>query len=212
MMLSSVMALSDPGKTVCMANGFLLWSMRNFNGQNFGICGKTIQSLRRNVILNLSDWMGGILTIEERRSENKLIISDGRGHTNNYFLFGGRDESSYMLIQGITLAGVLMDEVALMPRSFVEQAIARCSVAGSTMWFNCNPDGPEHWFYKEWVLKAKERNALHLHFTMADNAALAPEVRARYERLYSGVFYRRYVLGEWCLAEGLIMNSTVISL
>lgn len=192
------------GKTVCMANGFLLWSMRNFNGQNFGICGKTIQSLRRNVILNLSDWMGGILTIEERRSENKLIISDGRGHTNNYFLFGGRDESSYMLIQGITLAGVLMDEVALMPRSFVEQAIARCSVAGSTMWFNCNPDGPEHWFYKEWVLKAKERNALHLHFTMADNAALAPEVRARYERLYSGVFYRRYVLGEWCLAEGLI--------
>lgn len=192
------------GKTVCMANGFLLWSMKNFNGQNFGICGKTIQSLRRNVILNLSDWMGGILTIEEHRSENKLIVSDGRGHTNSYFLFGGRDESSYMLIQGITLAGVLMDEVALMPRSFVEQAIARCSVAGSTMWFNCNPDGPEHWFYKEWVLKAKERNALHLHFTMADNAALAPAVRARYERLYSGVFYRRYVLGEWCLAEGLI--------
>lgn len=192
------------GKTVCMANGFLLWSMKNFNDQSFGICGKTIQSLRRNVILNLSDWMGGILKIEEHRSENKLVISDGRGRTNSYFLFGGRDESSYMLIQGITLAGVLMDEVALMPRSFVEQAIARCSVAGSTMWFNCNPDGPEHWFYKEWVLKAKERNALHLHFTMSDNAALAPEVRARYERLYSGVFYRRYVLGEWCLAEGLI--------
>lgn len=192
------------GKTVCMADGFLLWSMRTFNGQNFAICGKTVESLRRNVILSLPDWVGGVLDIQERRSENKLIVSDGEGHENTYFLFGGRDESSYMLIQGITLAGVLLDEVALMPRSFVEQAIARCSVAGSKIWFNCNPGGPEHWFYKEWVLKAKERNALHLHFTMADNLALAPEIRARYERLYSGVFYRRYVLGEWCLAEGLV--------
>ena len=192
------------GKTVCMADGFLLWSMRTFNGQNFAICGKTVESLRRNVILNLPDWVGGVLDIQERRSENKLIVSDGEGHENTYFLFGGRDESSYMLIQGITLAGVLLDEVALMPRSFVEQAIARCSVAGSKIWFNCNPGGPEHWFYKEWVLKAKERNALHLHFTMADNLALAPEIRTRYERLYSGVFYRRYVLGEWCLAEGLV--------
>lgn len=192
------------GKTVCMADGFLLWSMSNFNGQNFAICGKTIESLRRNVILNLRDWMGGILNITERRAENKLIVSDGNGRSNTYFLFGGRDESSYMLIQGITLAGVLLDEVALMPRSFVDQALARCSVSGSKFWFNCNPEGPEHWFYKEWVQKSKERNALHLHFTMADNLALAPDIRARYERMYSGVFYRRYILGEWCLAEGLI--------
>lgn len=192
------------GKTICMADGFLLWSMANFNGQNFAICGKTIESLRRNVVLNLRDWIGGILNITERRAENKLIVTDGHGKSNTYFLFGGRDESSYMLIQGITLAGVLLDEVALMPRSFVEQALARCSISGSKFWFNCNPEGPEHWFYKEWVQKAGERNALHLHFTMADNPALAPEIRARYERTYSGVFYRRYILGEWCVAEGLI--------
>lgn len=192
------------GKTVCMADGFLLWSMGRFNGQNFAICGKTIESLRRNVILNLREWMGGILDITERRAENKLIVSDGHGRSNTYFLFGGRDESSYMLIQGITLAGVLLDEVALMPRSFVDQALARCSVPGSKFWFNCNPEGPEHWFYKEWVQKAKERNALHLHFTMADNQSLAQEIRNRYERMYSGVFYRRYILGEWCVAEGLI--------
>jgi len=91
-----------------------------------------------------------------------------------------------------------------MPRSFVEQAMARCSVPGSKFWFNCNPDGPQHWFYLEWVLKAKERNALHLHFTMADNLALAPEIRKRYESMYSGVFYRRYIQGEWCKAEGLV--------
>ena len=191
------------GKTVCMVAGFFLWSMAAFDGQNFGICGKTIESLRRNVVLNLHDWLGGIITIREKRNENKLIVTDGK-RTNTYFLFGGRDESSYALVQGITLAGALLDEVALMPRSFVDQVCARCSVAGSKLWFNCNPAGPEHWFYKNWILKAQEMNALRIHFTMADNLSLAQSIRDRYERLYSGVFYRRYILGEWCVAEGLV--------
>ncbi len=194
------------GKTVWMAVGFLLWAMSTFDGCTFGICGKTIESLRRNVVMNLPNWLGGTgLTITEKRSENKLIVTVG-GRTNTFFLFGGRDESSYTLIQGITLAGIFLDEAALMPRSFVEQACARCSVAGSKMWFNCNPAGPEHWFYKEWVLRAKELKILHLHFTMADNLSLAPEIRQRYEKLYTGVFYRRYILGEWCMAEGLVYN------
>lgn len=192
------------GKTVCMADGFLLWSMARFDRQTFGICGKTIASLRRNIVMNLQNWLNGTgLQIEEKRSENKLIVTYGE-RSNTYFLFGGQDESSYMLIQGITLAGVLLDEVALMPRSFVEQACARCSVPGSKLWFNCNPEGPQHWFYKEWILKCKEKNALHIHFTMADNLALDPQIRRRYETLYSGVFYRRYILGEWCVAEGLV--------
>lgn len=194
------------GKTISMAVGFLLWSMNRFDGQVFGICGKTIESLRRNVIIHLPLWMEGILTIAERRSENKIIISDGK-HSNTYFLFGGRDESSYSLIQGITLAGILLDEVALMPRSFVEQAIARCSVSGSKFWFNCNPAGPDHWFYKEWVCKPAYRNALHLRFTMADNFSLDQEVRDRYERMYDGVFYKRYIKGEWVAAEGTIYHQ-----
>lgn len=194
------------GKTVSMTVGFFLWSMTKFDGQKFAICGKTIESLRRNVILNLRDWIPEDIQITERRAENKLIATDGCGHENTYFLFGGRDESSYALVQGITLAGALLDEVALMPRSFVEQVCARCSVAGSKLWFNCNPDGPEHWFYKNWVLKIKEMNALHIHFTMNDNLSLADEIRARYERMYEGVFYRRYILGLWVLAEGLVYD------
>ena len=191
------------GKTVCMVDGFFLWAMASFDGHSFGICGKTVESLRRNVVMNLQNWLGGVLQIREKRNENKLVVTY-RGKTNSFFLFGGRDESSYMLVQGITLAGALLDEVALMPRSFVEQVCARCSVAGSKLWFNCNPAGPEHWFYKEWVCKAKERNALHLHFTMADNLSLDPKIRERYERMYSGVFSRRYILGQWCMAEGLV--------
>ena len=194
------------GKTVSMTVGFFLWSMATFDGQKFAICGKTIESLRRNVILNLRDWIPSDLQITERRAENKIIVSDGCGHENTYFMFGGRDESSYTLVQGITLAGALLDEVALMPRSFVEQVCARCSVAGSKLWFNCNPDGPEHWFYKNWVLKCKEMNALHIHFTMGDNLSLADEIRTRYERMYEGVFYQRYILGLWVLAEGLVYN------
>ncbi len=172
---------------------------------NFAICGRTIESLRRNVITQMPTWLEGMYEVIEKRAENKLIISIG-DKTNTYYLFGGRDESSYTLIQGITLAGVLFDEVALMPRSFVEQAMARCSIAGSKFWFNCNPESPGHWFYKEWICKQKEKNVLYLHFTMDDNLSLSPAIKARYEGLYSGVFYERYIRGLWVVAEGLIYS------
>lgn len=191
------------GKTVAMTVGFTMWAMTRFEGQNFAICGKTIESLRRNVTNNLPVWLAGVFKFKEHRSENKITVS-AAGRVNTFYLFGGKDESSASLIQGITLAGILLDEVALMPRSFVEQACARCSVAGSTLWFNCNPEGPSHWFYLNWVLEAGKRNMLHLHFTMDDNLSLSPAVKARYESLYSGVFYDRFIRGLWVVAEGLI--------
>jgi len=194
------------GKTLSMGLGFFLWAMASFDGMRFGLCGKTVQSLRRNVLAELTPKLISLgMEITERRSENRLCVRFG-GHRNDFYCFGGRDESSAALIQGITFAGILLDEVVLMPRSFVEQACARCSVPGSRLWFNCNPEGPGHWFYKEWVLGAEERNCLHLHFTMDDNPSLSPRIRRRYERLYSGVFYRRFVLGEWVAAEGRVYD------
>ncbi len=193
------------GKTVSTVGGFFLWSMASFDKQVFALCGKSVSSLRRNIIIHLAAWLGGGFFITEHRGENKLVVRCGEKE-NTYYLFGGQDEGSYMSVQGITLAGALLDEVALMPRSFVEQVCARCSVIGSKMWFNCNPAGPEHWFYKEWILRAQEKRALHLHFTMDDNPGLDPEIRGRYERLYRGVFYDRYVKGRWCLAEGLVYD------
>lgn len=193
------------GKTVSMTIGFILWSMTRFNNQSFAICGRTIEALRRNVIVHIPTWLEGLFTVVERRSENKMIVTIGN-RTNTYYLFGGRDESSYTLIQGITLAGVLFDEVALMPRSFVEQAMARCSVASSKFWFNCNPESPGHWFYKEWITKHVSRNMLYLHFTMDDNLSLDKKIKARYEGMYTGVFYDRYIRGLWTVAEGLIYS------
>lgn len=126
------------------------------------------------------------------------------GRRNRFYLFGGKDEGSAALIQGMTLGGVLLDEVALMPRSFVEQALARCSLDGSKLWFNCNPDTPLHWFYEEWIKKSEEKNCLYLHFTMDDNPSLTPAIKRRYESLYSGAFYDRFVLGKWVAAQGLV--------
>ena len=194
------------GKTVCLTVGFFLWSMSSFQNQSFGLCGKTIGSLRRNITDHLPRWLGNLFTFYPVKSENKLVVSDKMGHRNTYYLFGGQDESAAALIQGITLAGVLLDEAALLNRSFLEQACARCSVSGAKLWFSCNPEGTEHWFYKDWVCKAAQKRLLRLHFTMADNPGLEKGVRQRYERLYEGVFYRRFVLGQWCRAEGLVYD------
>ncbi len=194
------------GKTLAMGLGYFLWAMTCFDAQRFGLCGKTIASLRRNVLGELIPLLQGLgAQLRERRSENLLDVRLF-GHENSFYLFGGRDEGSAALIQGITFAGVLLDEAALMPRSFVEQACARCSVTGSRLWFNCNPEGPNHWFYKTWICDADSRRCLRLHFTMDDNPSLSPQIRARYERLYSGVFYRRFVLGQWVKAEGRVYD------
>lgn len=194
------------GKTLCMTLSFIIWAMELFDGCNFGICGKTVRSTERNIILPLTQIrdMVNKYKLSYARSVS-LMTATYRGRTNYFYIFGGRDESSYMLIQGITLSGVLMDEVALMPRSFVEQAITRAlSVDESKLWFNCNPESPRHWFYLEWIVQAQKHNAKHLHFLMDDNPSLSPKAIEKAKRDFSGVFYDRYVLGLWVIAEGLV--------
>ena len=194
------------GKTLAMGLSFFLWAMTSFDGKKFGVCGKTISSLRRNVLSEILPKLEALgAKYREKRTEN-LVTVQFRGRENQFYIFGGRDESSASLIQGITFAGVLLDEVALMPRSFVEQACARCSEAGSRLWFNCNPAGPSHWFYQTWILEAEKRNCLRLHFTMEYNPSLTPQIRRRYEKLYSGVYYRRFILGQWAQAEGRVYD------
>lgn len=194
------------GKTMCLGLSFVLWSMTRFRRQQFALCGKTTQSVRRNLLYSVLPVLESLgFQWEEKISRNWLKVRYGPVE-NTYFLFGGKDEGSAALIQGITLAGVLLDEVVLMPRSFVEQACARCSVTGAKFWFSCNPAGPGHWFYREWICKAQERNLLHLRFFMEDNPTLSPETRQRYERAFQGAFYRRFVLGEWTAAEGLVYD------
>ena len=192
------------GKTLCLGISFVAWACGCFSGKTFALCGKTIRSLRRNLVTTLLPALSESgFSCSYKVGENLLEIGYGKSR-NRFYLFGGRDESSAALVQGITLAGAFFDEAALMPRSFVEQALARCSVEGSKFWFNCNPESPHHWFYREWIQKAAEKNALYLHFEMRDNPSLSKAMLQRYRKLYSGVFYERFVLGKWVAAEGLV--------
>lgn len=196
------------GKTSIMTVAFVDWAMREFDGQRFGICGKTVDSATKNIItpyISMS-YAKERYTLRWRRSDKLLEVK--RGTTTNWFeVFGGKDESSFMLIQGRTLAGVLLDEVALMPESFVNQALARCSVDGARLWFSCNPQSPSHWFHTDWIERHRERNALYLHFAMTDNPALSEKTLERYRSMYSGVFYDRYIRGLWVAADGLIYQQ-----
>lgn len=194
------------GKTVVMITSYILWAMKNFNNANFAICGKTVQSAERNIITPLQSIVDitHYFRLSYTRSLHMLTV-ENKDIRNYFYIFGGRDESSAALIQGLTLSGILLDEVALMPQSFVEQAVARTlSVPTAKLWFNCNPENPNHYFYKEWILKANEKKALHLHFLMQDNPILTPEAIAKAESRFSGTFYDRFVKGLWVAAEGLI--------
>lgn len=194
------------GKTISMSLSYVMWAMSRFSEENFGMCGKTIGSFRRNVLFLLKLMLRSRgYHVADHRADNLVIVT--RNDVTNYFyIFGGKDERSQDLIQGITLAGCFFDEVALMPESFVNQATGRCSVDGSKYWFNCNPDGPYHWFKLNWIDKKEDKRLLYLHFTMDDNLSLSDRIKERYRTMYSGVFFKRYILGLWVVAEGIIYD------
>ncbi len=129
------------GKTFCLGLSFFRWAMWSFHRQRFALCGKSVGAVRRNLLDPLRPALRALgLRIRENKSEKTLTVRAGKKE-NTFYLFGGKDESSAGFIQGMTLAGALLDEAALMPRSFVEQTVARCSVEGAKVWLSCNPEG-----------------------------------------------------------------------
>lgn len=194
------------GKTIAMSLSFVMWAMETFDGENLGMAGKTISALRRNVIIPLVRMLKSRgYRVDQHLTAHSMTVSRN-GRVNEFYLFGGRDERAQDDIQGITLAGMFFDEVALMPESFVNQATARCSVDGAKYWFNCNPDGPFHWFKLNWIDQAEQKNALHLHFTMDDNLSLTQRTKQRLRNQYIGMFFRRFILGLWVAAQGAIYD------
>ena len=192
------------GKSIAMSLSFVLFVMNNFNDMNAVIASKSVGSVRRNIIPSLKAML---LTIGfeciDHRSENYLEIKY-ENKVNYFFIFGGRDESTQDLIQGITLCGLYLDEVVLMPKSFYLQALGRLSVHGAKCFCNCNPNSPYHWFYKDVLSRIEETDGLYIHFTMDDNLSLTEETKERYKAHFKGVFYDRNILGKWAVADGLI--------
>lgn len=190
------------GKTLAMTDSFVNWSNYTFKNQNFIIAGVSIGALKRNI---LEPLMGLLrqkgMKYHYNETEKKLQIG-----SNTYYLFGGNNDYSQDSIQGLTAAGLLIDEAPLLPRNFIEQAMGRCSVSGSKYWFTLNPSSPFHWFKTEVIDKIDERNGLVLHFKMEDNPSITDDTIERYKRMFTGLFYKRYIEGLWVVAEGAVYD------
>lgn len=199
------------GKTLIMSLSYIIWAMATMNYTKFGMAGKTIGSLRRNVLFTLKILLRlRHYKVKEHRTDNYITVRkkiDGIMKENYFYLFGGKDERSQDLVQGFTSGGFFFDEVALMPESFVNQAVARCSEEGRKLWFNCNPEGPYHWFYIEWIKKRKQKNLYRLHFELDDNPSLSIETKDFLKRMFIGVFYKRFIQGLWVVAQGIVFDT-----
>lgn len=192
------------GKTIACICSFLQWSMTTYTGETFIVAGRTIGSLKKNVI----NPMRAILTAWELpfkyvRGDEKYIEVGG----NTYYLYEAANESSQDKLQGFTAAGAYADEASLFPQNFLEQMIGRCSVEGSKIFLNCNPSSPKHYVNIELLQKAEEKSVYHLHFRMEDNLTLSKDMLRRYQLMYSGIFHKRYILGLWVAAEGVIYDN-----
>ena len=183
-----------------MILSFLLWSQSSFSGRDFIMAGVTTGALKRNVLAPLFGMLESFgIGWEFHRAEGRIRIG-----TNMYHLFGADKDNAQDKLQGMTAAGAYADEAALFPRSFIDQMIGRCSVAGSKIFMNCNPNGAYHYIKTDFIDRAGEIGLYRLHFTMDDNLTLSPEIRESYARSFAGVFYRQYILGEWVSAEGAV--------
>lgn len=197
------------GKTIACIIGFLTWSQEMHSGESFILAGKTMGALKKNVVnpmLRILEAWGWPYTYVRSGSEPHIEIG-----SNVYYLFGANTEASQDSLQGLTAAGAYADEAALFPKSFIDQMIARCSVDGWKIWMNCNPAGPHHFIPEEYLNpeQAKKKKVYHLHFTMDDNLSISAKRKAAYENAWphGSVFYKRFILGLWVSADGLIYQQ-----
>ena len=195
------------GKTIAMIIGFLTWSQEMFSGQSFILAGKTMGALKKNVVrpmLQILEAWGWPYEYIRSGTDARLEIS-----SNTYYLYGANTEASQDALQGLTAAGAYADEAALFPQNFIDQMIGRCSVPGAKIWMNCNPGNPHNYIKEEFLDKAAEKRVYHLHFMMDDNWTLPTSVKERYKRTWpvGSVFYKRFILGLWVAADGLIYQQ-----
>lgn len=168
---------------------------------DYAMLGKSLGTLKRNVINDLFDILGksNARWIDRQQGEMRIL-------GKRVYAVGAATEEAEERIRGATFAGAYCDEANLYPESVWMQLQARLSLPGSTTFANCNPDSPYHWFYKR-VLKNKQLDKKIWQFNMNDNLSLTPRYRKQLEAQYSGVFKRRFIDGIWCVAEGKIYDT-----
>lgn len=166
---------------------------------NLIMIGKTAKTIKINIIDSLCDLIGTDARYYAGKGEMTLW---GR----RIYLIGAKDTSSERLIRGPTFSGAYVDEATLMPENFWVMLLSRLSVEGAKLFATTNPDSPFHWLKKGYLDRSKELNMKIFDFTLEDNPSLSETFKHDLKLEYRGLWYRRYIEGEWCLAEGTIYD------
>jgi len=162
--------------------------------------GKTERTLKRNIIDPLV-LMYGARNINTAGSGKGEIHIFGR----RVYLVGANDERAEQKIRGASFVGAYCDEITLYPESFWVMLLSRLRSPGARLYGTTNPDGPYHWLKVNYL----DKGLPHLkkwHFTLDDNPYLDPAYVTALKQEYTGLWYRRFILGEWCLAEGAVYD------
>ena len=162
------------------------------------ICGVSRGTIQRNVILTMYDLLGWPPPPEMKTSVEMF----GR----HIYLVGAKDERAVSTIQGCNLVFAYIDELPKLPKAFFKMLQSRCRMQGATMLATGNPEGPRHWLKKEYI-DNPEIDLTHFKFVLEDNPALDEKFKENIKKEYTGVWYKRLILGEWASADGMIYDS-----
>lgn len=192
------------GKTIASLLRWLMYCADPPRGGQLVVCGKTYDTVARNVF--------GPLTDPAITGPAAALIKYTRGASTATVLgrpvevITANDAKGEARLRGMTCAGAYVDEATLVPEAFWDQLLARLSVSGAKLFATTNPDGPAHWLRKKFLLRANELSLRHFHFRLEDNHALDPAYVTALKAEYVGLWYRRFINGEWCLAEGAVFD------
>lgn len=161
--------------------------------------GVNRQSIDRNILGSLYSMLG-FPTPNPKTMKTRLYGRD-------IYFVGCPDISAVSTIKGATLALGYVDEITEIPEAVFKMFEGRLSVPGAKMIGTTNPDGPSHWFKKQYIDRAAEIDLKHWDFNLDDNPILDEEYKKRIKASYTGLWYNRYILGEWALASGAIYDT-----
>jgi PBSX family phage terminase large subunit len=193
------------GKTIASLLAFLIRLTVAPDHGLIVIVGRTLQTIERNLIdpLQSAHLFGPISRHVHHTNGSTTAVILGR----TVHLVGASDARAEGRIRGATIALAYVDEATLVPHSFWMMLLSRLRVgAESRLLATTNPDGPFHWLRKDFILRGREVGLTNWHFTLDDNPALDPAFVARLKAQYIGLWYRRFILGEWCLASGAVYD------
>ncbi|MFE6683941.1 PBSX family phage terminase large subunit [Streptomyces sp. NPDC057729] len=193
------------GKTIASLLRWLDFVADRPEGGELVMVGRTRDSLARNVFGPLTDPSIFGLLARDITYTNGAPTAHVLGRVVH--TLGANDAQAEPKVRGLTCAGAYVDELTTLPRSFYDQLNARCSIDGSKIFGTTNPDNPNHWARKEYLLRPRETRLRSWHFVMDDNPGLSDAYKARTKASYRGLFYKRNVLGLWVMAEGAIYEA-----